>query len=101
MKKILIISSSPRRNGNSDTLCNEFMNGALESGNSVTKIFLKDKKINYCTGCGFCYENSKCSQKDDMTEILDQMIAADIIVFGSPIYFYTICGQLKTMIDRC
>lgn len=50
-KKVLILSSSPRRNGNSDTLCDEFMHGAQESGNQVEKIFLKDKHINYCTGC--------------------------------------------------
>ena len=53
-KKVLILSSSPRRGGNSDTLCDEFMRGAQEAGNQVEKIFLKDKNINYCTGCSVC-----------------------------------------------
>ena len=100
MKKVLIISSSPRSGGNSDTLCDEFLKGAEAAGNVVEKISLRKKKINYCTGCGFCYEHKTCTQKDDMAEILDKMISSDVIVFASPIYFYTMCGQLKTMIDR-
>jgi multimeric flavodoxin WrbA len=98
---VLIISSSPRREGNSDLLCNEFMRGAQEAGHTVKKIFLKDKNINYCTGCSVCVNTKRCVQKDDMDEILDEMKLADAIVLASPIYFYTICGQLKTMIDRC
>lgn len=103
MKKVLIISSSPRREGNSDMLCDSFMNGAKESGNDVEKIFLRDKKINYCTGCGLCNTNdyTACSQKDDMDEILNKMLEADIIVMATPVYFYTMCAQMKTFIDRC
>lgn len=102
-KKVLIISSSPRKGGNSDTLCDKFLEGAKEAGNEVEKIFLKDKKINYCSGCGFCNTNdyTACSQKDDAAEILDKMISADVIVFATPVYFYTMSGQLKTLIDRC
>lgn len=102
-KKVLIISSSPRKGGNSDTLCNKFMEGAKSAGNDVEKIFLRDKKINYCTGCGFCNTNdyTACSQKDDAAEILDKMVTSDVIVFATPVYFYTMCGQLKTLIDRC
>lgn len=102
-KKVLIISSSPRKGGNSDTLCDEFYKGAKDAGNNVEKIFLKDKKINYCTGCGLCNTNNytACSQNDDMGEILDKMIAADVIVLSSPVYFYSIAAQMKTMIDRC
>ena len=100
-KKVLIISSSPRRQGNSDILSDEFARGASESGNVVEKIFLKDKKINYCTGCGYCFKNrGKCSQKDDMIEIQQKMIDADVIVMATPIYFYTMARQLKTFIDR-
>ena len=100
---IMIISSSPRKGGNSDTLCDSFLKGAVDAGHSVNKIFLKDKKINYCTGCGFCNTNdyTACSQKDDMAEILEQMINSDVIVFATPVYFYTMCGQMKTFIDRC
>lgn len=101
-KKVIIISSSPRKGGNSDTLCDKFAQGAIEAGNNVEKIFLKDKKINYCTGCGFCNTNDYCgcAQKDDMNEILEKLIAADVIVFATPVYFYTMCGQMKTFIDR-
>ena len=100
---IMIISSSPRKGGNSDTLCDSFLKGAVDAGHSVNKIFLKDKKINYCTGCGFCNTNdyTACSQKDDMADILEQMINSDVIVFATPVYFYTMCGQMKTFIDRC
>lgn len=101
-KNVLIISASPRKGGNSDTLCDRFMEGAREAGNTVEKIFLRSTKINYCTGCGTCYHLSKpCPQKDDMPEILDKMIAADVIVMATPVYFYTMNGQLKTLIDRC
>ena len=101
MKQVVIISASPRRDGNSDALCNAFMKGAQDAGHQVEKIFLRDKQINYCTGCGVCNDTHKCTQKDDMEPILDALVAADIIVFASPIYFYTMCGQLKVMIDRC
>lgn len=101
-KKVLILSSSPRRGGNSDTLCDEFMRGAMESGNEVEKIFLRDKIINYCTGCSTCSRyNKPCPQKDDTAEILEKMIRADVIVMATPVYFYTMSAQMKTLIDRC
>jgi len=100
-KKILVISSSPRRGGNSDLLCDQFIMGAQEIGHETGKIVLKDKNIKYCTGCCTCFNGSKkCSQKDDMAEILEKMIAADVIVMATPAYFYTMCAQMKTMIDR-
>lgn len=101
-KKVLILSSSPRRNGNSDTLSNEFMRGATEAGNQVEKIFLKDKRINYCTGCSVCSMYQKpCPQNDDAAEIVEKMIQADVIVMATPVYFYSMSAQMKTMIDRC
>lgn len=101
-KNVIIISSSPRKGGNSDTLCDKFAQGAKDAGNNVEKIFLKDKKINYCTGCGFCNTNDYggCAQKDDMNEILEKLIVADVIIFATPVYFYTMCSQMKTFIDR-
>ena len=99
-KKILIISATPRRGGNSDVLSDQFMNGAQEAGHDVEKIFLKNKQINYCTGCGTCNAKKPCPQKDDMPEILDKMIAADVIVMATPVYFYTMNAQMKTLIDR-
>ena len=101
-KKVLMLSSSPRQGGNSDVLCDEFMKGALEVGNEVEKIFLKDKQINYCTGCSVCSMYGKpCPQKDDAAEVVEKMIAADVIVMATPVYFYTMCAQMKTVIDRC
>ena len=80
-KKVLMLSSSPRQGGNSDVLCDEFMKGALEVGNEVEKIFLKDKQINYCTGCSVCSMYGKpCPQKDDAAEVVEKMIAADVIM---------------------
>jgi multimeric flavodoxin WrbA len=100
-KKVLVLSSSPRRGGNSDLLCDQFINGSIEAGHPTEKIFLRDKKINYCTGCGTCIDRGKkCSQKDDMAEVLDKMVEADVIVMATPVYFYTMCGQMKTLIDR-
>jgi multimeric flavodoxin WrbA len=100
-KKVLILSSSPRRGGNSDLLCDRFKSGAREAGNQAEKIFLKDKEINYCTGCGTCLiGGKKCPQKDDMAEVLEKMIAADVIVMATPVYFYTMNAQMKTLIDR-
>ncbi len=100
-KKVLILSGSPRKGGNSDLLCDEFMRGAQESGNDVEKIFVRDKKIGYCTACYYCRDTGNgCAIKDDMAEILDKMLAADVIVMASPVYFYSIDAQMKTVIDR-
>ena len=101
-RKVLIISSSPRRGGNSDLLCDRFMEGAREAGLEVEKVFLKDLKINYCTGCNRCYNGEHpCPQRDDAAGVLEKMVAADVIVMATPVYFYTVCGQMKTLIDRC
>ena len=100
-KKVLIISASPRRGGNSDALCDQFLLGAKEAGHSVEKVFLRDHKINYCLGCGACNNTHVCVQKDDMKGLLDKMVDADVIVLATPVYFYTMDGQLKTFIDRC
>ncbi len=99
MKKILILSSSPRKGGNSDSLCGQFMKGAKEAGNDVEKIRIAEKKINYCFGCYAC-KSGTCIQKDDAREVLDKMMAADVIVLATPVYFYSVCAQLKALIDR-
>lgn len=100
-KKVLVLSASPRKGGNSETLCDQFMLGAKEAGNEVEKIFLRDKKINYCVACDACSKNDgHCVQKDDMTEILEKMIEADVIVMATPVYYYSMNGQMKTLIDR-
>lgn len=101
MKQVLIISSSPRKGGNSDTLSDAFLKGAAESGNAVEKVFVHEKKIAYCNGCGVCNSTHTCVQKDDMADILDKMVKVDVIVLATPVYFYTMDAQLKTLIDRC
>lgn len=100
-KKVLIISASPRKGGNSDALCDQFLLGAKEAGHSAEKIFLRDHKISYCLGCGVCNTKHVCVQKDDMKGLLEKMVDADVIVLATPVYFYTMDAQLKTFIDRC
>ena len=101
MKKVLILSGSPRKGGNSDLLCDEFLRGAQEGGNEVQKIFVRSKKIAPCNACYYCRDHGgKCALNDDMSEILDAMQAADVIVMASPVYFYSIDAQMKAVIDR-
>lgn len=100
-KNILILSGSPRRGGNSDVLCDQFMKGAVEAGNDVEKINVSSKKIGYCMACYYCKNHGgACAIKDDMGEILEKMLAADVIVMASPVYFYSVDAQLKALIDR-
>lgn len=101
MKKVLILSSSPRKNGNSQKLCEAFQKGAEKSGHLVTLLRLAEKKIGYCQACDACMKNNGiCILKDDMAEILRSFQEADVLVLATPVYFYGICAQLKTFIDR-
>ena len=100
MRSVLILSASPRKVGNSDVLCNQFAKGALESGHKVEKISLYDKNIGFCQACYTCFKTGKCVLKDDMTDILDKMQEADVIVVATPTYFLTMNGMLKCTIDR-
>lgn len=99
-KRILVLSASPRRGGNSDILCDEFIRGAAEAGHRCEKVFLRDQTIGYCTGCGVCNTTHACVQKDGMAALLQKMADADGIVLATPVYFYTMDAQLKTLIDR-
>lgn len=100
-QKVLVLSASPRKGGNSDLLCDQFMLGATEAGNQVEKIYVQYKKINFCLGCMDCQSNGGvCVQKDDMADILDKMVQADVLVLATPIYFYNMDAQLKVVIDR-
>lgn len=100
MKKVLILSGSPRKNGNSDILCDEFAKGAIEAGHQVEKIRVAEKSIGYCRACYACRGTGVCTIKDDMAEVLQKMIDADVLVLASPVYFYSIDAQLKALIDR-
>lgn len=99
-RKVLILSGSPRKEGNSDLLCDEFAKGAEEVGNEVEKIRVAEKNIGYCRACYACKNTGKCVIADDMAEVLQKMIDADVIVLASPVYFYSIDAQLKALIDR-
>lgn len=99
-KNVLIISSSPRKGGNSDTLCDQFMKGAEEAGNRVNKIRLAELAIDYCSACYACKKLGHCVKQDDMEQVIVKMREADVIVLATPVYFYTMCAQMKTMIDR-
>ena len=100
-KSLLILSASPRRGGNSDLLCDRFLQGAQEAGHQGEKIFLRDHSIRYCIGCELCHQQTgKCVQEDDMAGLLAKMIAADVIVMATPVYFYSMNAQMKAVIDR-
>lgn len=100
-KNVLAIVSSPRKGGNSETIVERFVTGAKEAGHTVETVFLREKKIAPCLACEACLQNGgTCVQKDDMAEILEQIIAADVIVLSTPVYYYSISAQLKMMIDR-
>lgn len=99
--KILAISSSPRTGGNSDILCDRFLEGAQNAGHETEKISLRDRKVAPCDACYGCQKIKKCMKKDDMEEIIDKLIEADIILLATPVYFYSMSGQMKIFIDRC
>lgn len=99
-KKILIISTSPRKSSNSDTLAEEFSKGAREAGHEVEKICLRDKTIGFCRGCLACQKTGRYIIRDDADSIVQKMLTADVIVFATPIYYYEMSGQMKTMLDR-
>ena len=100
-KKVLILSGSPRKGGNSDILCDEFARGAQEAGNNVEKLRVAAQKVAPCSACYYCRDHGgACVHRDDMADILQKMIDADVLVLASPVYFYSIDAQLKAVIDR-
>lgn len=100
MKNILVISTSPRKGGNSETLSDAFIRGAEEAGHKVEKVCLYDKTIGFCKGCLTCLKSHRCVIHDDADVIAQKMGKADVLVFATPIYYYEMCGQMKTMLDR-
>jgi len=100
MKNVIVISSTPRVNGNSEILANEFARGAKDAGHNVDVITLRDYNLKYCIGCYACSKTGKCFHDDGMNEIAQKLLKADAIVFATPVYFYSMSGQLKVFIDR-
>ena len=99
-KKVLILSSSPRKGGNSETLAAAFAKGALEAGNLVETVHLREKNYGFCRGCLACQKLGHCVIRDDAVEVTAKMHDADVLVFATPVYYYSVSGQLKTMLDR-
>ena len=99
-KNVLIISSSPRKGGNSEMLASSFAKGAVEAGHSVETVYLREKKFGFCKGCLACLKVGHCVINDDAVEIAAKMHDADVLVFATPVYYYSVSGQLKTMLDR-
>ena len=100
MKKVLIVSTSPRAHSNSEALAEAIAEGAREAGHEVEIVSLRDKTINFCRGCFACQKTQKCVIDDDASRICHKALTADVLVFASPIYYYEMSGQLKTMLDR-
>lgn len=100
MKRVVIISTSLRNRSNSDLLAEQFMEGAKSAGHEVEKIELRGKKIAFCRGCFSCAKLGRCVINDDVNGIMEKVMQADVIVWATPIYYYEMSGQMKTLIDR-
>ena len=100
-KKVLVISSSLRNNSNSEMLARQAAKGAEDAGHEVEFISLKDKTLNFCKGCLACQKTMKCVINDDASKICAKVGNSDVLIFANPIYYYELCGQLKTLLDRC
>lgn len=99
-KKVLIISTSLRGGSNSEILAKECEKGAKAAGHDVQFLSLKEKEIKYCIGCLSCQRSGSCVIKDDVADILEIVGKAEVIVFATPIYYYEMSGQMKTLLDR-
>ena len=100
MKKVIVISTSLRRGSNSDMLADKFIEGARSAGNDVEKISLIGKEIQFCKGCFACQKLGRCVIKDDVNDIMAKVMEADVVCWATPIYYYEMSGQMKTLIDR-
>lgn len=100
MKKVIVISTSLRAGSNSDMLADRLIEGAKDAGCEVKKIALIGKTIQFCKGCLACQQMGKCVINDDVNEVMAQVLEADVVVWATPIYYYEMSGQMKTLIDR-
>ncbi len=100
MKKVIVISTSLRPGSNSDMLADKFIEGAKAAGNDVEKISLVGKNIQFCKGCLACQKLGRCVINDDVNDMMARVLKADVVVWSTPIYYYEMSGQMKTLIDR-
>ena len=100
MKRVIVLSTSLRRGSNSDMLADRFVEGALSAGNDVEKVSLVGRDIQFCRGCFACQKLGRCVIKDDVNDIMAKVLEADVVCWATPIYYYEMSGQMKTLIDR-
>ena len=100
MSKVLVITTSLRARSNSDILAERLITGAKDAGHQVEEISLKGRTIGFCKGCLACQKTQKCVIKDDAVMIAEKVMNADTLVFVTPIYYYEMSGQMKTLLDR-
>lgn len=100
-KKIVVITGSPRKDGNSFAMTDAFIRAAEEKGHSVTRFDAAQKNVGGCHACETCYKTGKvCSFDDDFNEIAPALLEADVVVFSTPVYWYSIPAQIKAVIDK-
>lgn len=100
-KKILIVTASLRTGSNSDTLSEAFARGARDAGHTVEVVSLKGKQIAFCHGCLSCLKTGRCGIADDALALTEKVGQSDVVAFATPVYYYGLSGQLKTLLDRC
>ena len=100
MKKVVVISTSLRPGSNSNALAEKFAEGSKAAGHDVEFISLRGKEIKFCIGCLACQKTGACVFKDDVPAIMDSVLSADVVCWATPIYYYEMSGQMKTLIDR-
>ena len=100
MKKVVVVSTSLRAGSNSQVLAEKFAEGAKAAGNEVDFISLRGKEIKFCVGCLACQKLGACVIKDDVPSIMESVLNADVVCWATPIYYYEMSGQMKTLIDR-
>jgi len=98
--KVLAVVGSPRKGGNTDVLMDQMISGAAGAGAEVEKIYLNDMKITPCQACYACKKKPGCVVKDDMQKLYPKVIAAEAILFGTPVYWWTVSAQMKCFLDR-
>ena len=100
MKKVIVISTSLRPGSNSHALAEQFAKGAEAAGHQVELVSLRGKEIKFCIGCLACQKTGACVIKDDVPAIMESVLNADVVCWATPIYYYEMSGQMKTLIDR-
>lgn len=106
MSRIAVIRTSPHKTGNTNLLADSYIKGAKDAGHEIEDIYISNCRIGYCKGCYgtestvACTRTGKCWQDDDLNMLLEKIRDCDVLVFATPIYFYSVSGQMKVFLDR-